>query len=251
MARMAKTSPHTSGKDIAGAKRSWFRRHPLASGLLVVGVAAALSTYLLVSKPWSGMKPGEKKGAGEVNVMGGAEKRRAEKWETLQRILKLRKEFRRRGLLEVEEVNLPPISVFDLEKMFESSVEGFSKDRLVSLFKMQEQIVSDLEEEYAESTEGMYIDKRSGEAFGSSLEKETEMKLRFKLMEAKARWNVLKAKVEEIELAESGLLEKNKLELESLLLQTEGWGTQPVDYYPWEFGYERHLILKAIYLIDG
>ncbi len=252
MARKA-NSLRSAGNGNPNAKRSWFRRHPLASGLLVVGVAA-VSTYLFVSRPWSGRKPVGKEPAAEIRANESKKNERKKQLDTLRQILKIRKELKEKGMLEGKEGVLH-VTVSDLEKKFRTFADGVGKDTLVDVLKEYEGQVAELENEYLDATEGMYIDEESGEVVGSRFEEEIEVGLRLKLMEAKTKQNLLLEKVDEIELAESGLLGMNREDLEILLLQTDGWETYlPVNYYPWEQEYPRHLILKAIYIagwMDG
>lgn len=209
------------------SKKSFPARYPLVSCLVVAaGIGAGAFIISNSGEDAAGEKEPAARKSREENARERRENLVREKVEKIKKIVQFQKKLVENGWYErrrAEEEEARFRMQWE-EQEFMIEVEGKNKEELVGLLIAQNRIIEQLRE-YA----------------GSSQDPELEH-------EQKKR-DMLQQKLDEIEIAERGLLEKSVEELEGLLLELDKIITCE-DYYPIETYIEamedRALIAKAI-----
>jgi len=208
-------------------KRSWFSRHPIASG--IVG-AALIGGVLWATKCESSPQKEKTASATTETKRGTAAERRQRRVEAqlekIMGIIELQKKLVENGWYERrEEEREEQREEFRVqEEEFLLELEGKTKEQLVELLISQHRIIGQFRE-YADGADDI------------------------ELAHEEKKGKLLQQKLDELEIAERGLLQKSIEELEALLIELDNIIMEE-RYYPiedyMEVIEERSLIAKAI-----
>ncbi len=207
-------------------KKGWVRRHPIVGGLIVAAGIGGAALFLSGNeKAENENLPREKKSMQE-DSKNRRDARIRKQIGKLRRIVEFQKQLIESGWYgqrEIEEQEARE-EMREREKEFALDLEEKSKDELVELLIAQNRIIEQLRgDSYQERDPGCVHEENKGQ--------------------------LIQQKLDEIEIAERGLMENTVEELEALLLELDDIVTQE-NYYPIERYIEamedRALITKAI-----